>query len=86
MDQNTTTVLLTCLSYADKAVKAERLAQVSAEQWRAVAVLARQHNVTGLLYHHLKLLRIALPTDLAKELQQAYVYQKRPAFQPALEL
>lgn len=60
MNQDATTVLLTCLGYASEAAKAERLAHVSAGQWRMVAELAQQHGVTPLLYHHLKRLGLVV--------------------------
>ena len=67
MDQDATTVLLTCLDYASEAIKREQLAHVSAGQWRMVAELAQQHGVAPLLYHHLKRLDIVLPGELAEE-------------------
>lgn len=60
MNQDATTVLLTCLGYASEAAKAERLAHISSEEWQAVAELARQHGVTPLLYHHLKRLGLVV--------------------------
>ena len=73
MNQDATTVLLTCLGYASEVAKAEQLMYVSAGQWRMVAELARQHGVTPLLYHHLKRLGIALPGELAEKLKQAFL-------------
>ncbi|MBE3039894.1 MAG: nucleotidyltransferase family protein [Chloroflexi bacterium] len=73
MDQSVVSILLTCLGYASEAAKAERLACVSAEEWRMVAELAQQHGVKPLLYHHLKRLGIALHGELAEELKQAYL-------------
>jgi hypothetical protein len=75
MDQSVVSILLTCLGYASEAAKAERLACVSAEEWRMVAELAQQHGVKPLLYHHLKSLDLALPGAIADELKQEYLKQ-----------
>jgi phosphoglycolate phosphatase-like HAD superfamily hydrolase len=57
---------------ANQAAKAERLAGVSAEEWRKVADLAQQHGVAQLLYHHLKPLYLAQPGEVVEELKQQY--------------
>lgn len=72
MDQDAAMILLTCLSYTDDADKAGKLAQVTAEEWRKVVDLAHQHKVAPLLYHHIRHLKVALPDELFKELEQAH--------------
>ncbi len=84
MDQSKPPILLTCLGYASATAKTERLAHVSADQWRMVMELAHQHSVTPLLYHHLRgspgfstgrPLILALPDEIANELKQEYIKQ-----------
>lgn len=65
-------LLLIGLGYINPDVKAERLACVGVEDWRGVVELARQHNVTPLLYYHLKSLNLTLPNEIADQLMQAY--------------
>jgi hypothetical protein len=73
MDQETHLILLTCLGYASVATKTERLARVSADEWKQVVTLARQHGVSQLLYHCLKPLAVTLPGQMAGELKRDYL-------------
>jgi hypothetical protein len=73
VDQDATTILLACLSYASDTIKTERLAHILPEEWRSVAALAQQQAVAPFLYHHLKQMHVAIPNDVAKELRQAYL-------------
>ncbi|MEE9911664.1 MAG: nucleotidyltransferase family protein [Deltaproteobacteria bacterium] len=66
-------ILLTCLGYAGVAAKTERLASVSADEWRRVIVLARQHSVSPLLHHRLKSLALSLPVEPADELKKDHL-------------
>ena len=72
MAQDAATILLTCLSYGSETAKAERLANVSAEEWRAAAKLARQHNLAPLFFHRTLRMNIALPGDIKENLARAY--------------
>ena len=72
MDQHITNILLTCLGYANEATKAEQVAHLSPEDWRAVAVLAEQHGVAPLLHYRLRQLGMAPPSAVAETLKQAY--------------
>ncbi|MBI1802159.1 MAG: nucleotidyltransferase family protein [Chloroflexi bacterium] len=73
MEQNATTVLLTCLGHASDAAKAERLASVTPAEWDAVVAQARRHQSAPLLHHHLKRLGVALPGAAADALRRAYL-------------
>lgn len=66
-------ILLTCLGYAGVAAKTERLASVSADEWRHVVALARQQSVSPLLHHRLKSLALSLPIELADELKNDHL-------------
>ena len=72
MERDATTILLACLSYASEATKTKRLAGVSAEEWRAVAELAGQHNVAPLFFHRTLRMNIVLPGDIKEKLVRAY--------------
>jgi len=74
MEQDPASILLTCLEYTSPADKAERLAPVSAEDWRRVAELAQQHGVAQLLYHLTKSMNTTIPVELAGELKQKYLH------------
>jgi hypothetical protein len=73
MTQSTALILLDCLGYTSEAARTERMAQVSAEEWGLVAKLAQQHGVAPLLYYNLQKMNVALPSDIGKELKQAYL-------------
>jgi hypothetical protein len=73
MEQPAFPILLVCIGYASKAAKSERLAHISSREWQAVVELARQQDVTPLIYCHLKRPGIALPRDLTEELEQAFL-------------
>jgi len=72
MPQDPTRILLTCLGYASQTEKTQRLASVSAQEWRAIPRLALLQGVAPLAYHHLKKLGILLPGDTEEELKQEY--------------
>ena len=64
--------LLACLSYIGTAEKIKRLADITEDEWRAVAGLARDHGVIELLYHRVKSLNGVMPAALMEELREEY--------------
>ncbi|MFZ1042384.1 MAG: nucleotidyltransferase family protein [Anaerolineales bacterium] len=72
MDQDSKTVFLDFLGYADNAVKAEQLAHVSATEWHVIIELARQHMVTPMLYYRLRPLGSVISGELMEGLRKEY--------------
>jgi hypothetical protein len=47
--------------------------ELTKKEWTAILKKARLHSITPLLYHHLKQHKIQIPTNVLKQLEQAYL-------------
>lgn len=73
MNQSELAGLLLCLSYENNSGKLDRLIALSADEWQAVATLARQLEVGPLLHYRLKQLCITPPNDTAQDLKRVFL-------------